>query len=769
MRNDLRWLERATDERAARVQDTEEGFWFGDGPQAGMVAARDLRMVAVSTDNPEWTDFTPITLVSPRSCYQKLTIGRDCNLGVVEVDLMQPDTQAYHDLQFAAGDFIQVAVYEDNSGVPGTLIQRCVPLPWCMLSANNTQRFLIPLWAPAAVSKDDIVWVGIMPKAWTGPGEGAPWSVTNVLSYCNSRGNRDNHPGWNDFIKADDVEPPLATYTTHSDRRIYVRLYEAPESIDLAVPDHIGPPRASAGFRATIARPQSGRIESAYSMGVRPGHGTQPYGSGKGGFYWWLGGGAGQGGSQNHNDLGNIQGGLLDERYHFGQNFHDELADLIAGPTTDWGWGGTYADCIYLGGHLYFDGASDDLTIAVGDTPNRDSILRRMAMFVSDGTAQGLVIWGAGMGNLPTLAFGTTPNRQLLVANDAQYTRASLYTHSDTPSHRPMWESYRSRGSHASRSGVQADDYLLQIRAQGFYDSVNVGGGFYLDVQTTEAWSASAYGTRAMLNVRRTGATNLDEITRWEDRQFLLSQDGTTSKPALAFNSEKTLGWRRYGSQTMAFVVNSADELILTPTALRPAADGGLSLGASGYCWQDLFLNPRDASPSVEGQLLADSVRRAHETYIGGDLGQLHRLLHSQTSDTSQSGTSEQTVSTYTIPAASWAAGKVYRFTASGQCSGQAGANVTVRVKIGGNQIFDDLTEGAGNAWRITGEIVCRSRSSSGTVAYGISWATQGTDVDAHSGTQSLNTTAAQALAITHQGGHANHQTTIHTFDVWEA
>jgi hypothetical protein len=381
---------------------------------------------------------------------------------------------------------------------------------------------------------------------------------------------------------------------------------------------------------------------------------------------------------------------------------------------------------------------------------------------------QGVLIYGAGMGDTPTTGLGAD-NRPLRLVNQGQYVVVMLTTWSDTAAHRPILWFERGRGDETTKAAVQNNDNLAQIRASGYYNASSIATGFILSVEAAENWSGSAQGTRAVFSVRRTGTTTLDNILTLENQQVRFDQDGTAAKPAAAFSSETNLGWRRYGAGTQAWVVGGADELILTAAALRPYADGGLSLGADGYCWQDLFLNPRDASPSVEGQLLADNVRRAHESYIGGELGQLHRLNHSQTSDTSKTGTSEQTVSTYTIPAASGAAGKVYKFTASGQCTGQAGANVTIRVKIGGSEIFEDFCEGDGLGWRISGEIVYRTRGASATVAYGVGWVSEGTNVDAESGTYTLNTQSALALIITHQGAHSNHTTTIHTFNVWEA
>ena len=287
MRPEFQGFARIANHQDGLRQDTEEGYWFGSGIQSGMIAARDLRMIAVSTDNPEETDLTcfgPGPLL--RSVYQQLTIGRDCDIGVVEVDFYHPPTQPLSEAQ----KFAQISIYDDDgvAGIPLTLLGRCIPVPLSFLTHVNTQRLIIPLWAPIAVSSGDVIWVGVSPKIYLGPGEAPPYGpIDQLTTFVNSRGNRDVLLA-DDFIKSQDTEPPLvAPFTSHNDRRIFVRIYEPPENIPMSAPANAGAPRAAVGFRSIIARPQEGQIASAYAGGIRPGHGTQPWNAGG---YYSLGG-----------------------------------------------------------------------------------------------------------------------------------------------------------------------------------------------------------------------------------------------------------------------------------------------------------------------------------------------------------------------------------------------------------------------------------------------------------------------------------------------
>ncbi len=299
---------------AAKRQNMEEGWWFGDGPQAGVVPDAEMRMLAVSTRNPEWTDivcFQP-TGGSPRSIYQRVTIPRvtiprDAYIGIVELDLVWPSGQAYE----SGKEWLQVALYaaDGTNGLPGTLLGRCVPVPLACLHSGNTQSFLLPLWEPVQVSADTNVWVCVSPRAYYQPIPG--WeTVQNAANHeVHARGNRES--GSSDFVESDDVEPPLSSATWYSDRHLYVRLYEAPQSVTVAVAPSASTPKAPVGFRAVLDRPVRGRPESAYAAGLRPGYGTTPWNL-PGGYYYTGGGG----GTDNHNELAGLQGGTASEYYH---------------------------------------------------------------------------------------------------------------------------------------------------------------------------------------------------------------------------------------------------------------------------------------------------------------------------------------------------------------------------------------------------------------------------------------------------------------------
>jgi len=422
---------------AATRQDSEEGYWFGDGPMAGVVPTSEMRMIAVSTRIPDEEDllcFGPKP-ANHRSVYQKFTVPRDCTIGLIEMHLKQPDTQAYS----RTWEWAQITVYDDSgaAGTPGAVLGRCVPIPLPSLYDDNFQVYLAPLWVPAAVSALDVIWIGISPKAYTGPAEAPPSDDENTRAYVLSRGNRDvtvfdlikaegaegyskgavapatdmtlsgdvnmmiaaqcappglmvtfNWAGCNtgpliaaemeakiqalggaysivtvtyipdagisDYYLvttgkkqvgssviitdaganncADDlklgvanggteemgldgqVEPPLLAraYTLHNDRHFYIRLYEPPQGVELSSRSLGGAPLSPIGSRSVISRPVRGDISSAFTSGIRPGHGTQPW-STPAGYYYGAGSG---GGILEHNALKNIQGGGFGQRYH---------------------------------------------------------------------------------------------------------------------------------------------------------------------------------------------------------------------------------------------------------------------------------------------------------------------------------------------------------------------------------------------------------------------------------------------------------------------
>ena len=525
MQPELRGFARIADHKSAQRQDTEEGYWFGAGVQSGMVSARDLRMIGVSTDNPEWTD---LTCFGPgaalRSVYQQFTIGRDCNIGIVELDLLHPPTQPLSPVH----RFAQVSLYEDDgaAGTPGTLLGRCIPLPLSALTYPNTQRYLLPLWVPAAVLKNDVIWVGVSELTYLGPGEAPPFGPREWMDcFLNSRGNRD--PGALDFIKSEQSEPPLIIYTLHDDRRIFVRLYEPPESVLMSVPPHVGAPRASSGFRAIIARPQEGSIASAYALGIRPGHGTQPWSAG--GYYVI---GSGIGNTVQHNALSGIQGGLLDERYHFTELHHDQLAATIGAAGFDafrthlYGTGATLSDL--SAGAVIYAGAAG---LLAGDA----------AFFCVDraGGRKGVLIYGAAMGAVPTTLL---PDIYTVFHGMNQgSTVGTLTTFSNTDDSSGMWHSRRAKGTEAIPAAVTADSVLYEARASG-YNGATMYAAALLRAVATETFSGAQSGTKWLFFARRGGSNTLDVLLELGNQQARLGQAGSAAAPALATVADHDTG-----------------------------------------------------------------------------------------------------------------------------------------------------------------------------------------------------------------------------------
>jgi hypothetical protein len=359
-------------------QDMEEGLWFGAGPKEGVAPDSELRMVALSTRDPDQTDlilFTPGPWANHRSCYQKVTLQTDARIGLVEVWLQHPPTLAYPPTL----NWLQISLYDDVAGVPTNLLARCVPVPLPALCADNMIGFLLPVWEPFDVDAGDVLWIGFTPKAYSGPDE-APANYTSTTTYVSARGNRD--VGATDFIKAERVEPPLGDgvtpgqrYTACNDRRIWVRVYEDPQTLSLYFPETAGAPTSPQGFRSVMARPLRGQVESAYVLGVRPGHGTQPWQS-VGGYGKTWPTSYGGGGSHNHDDLANISGGTPGpppERYHLtALEYAGTWGHVISAPNFTW-TAGTHGSILFVGAagvlsqdnaRLFWDDANHQLLIS---------------------------------------------------------------------------------------------------------------------------------------------------------------------------------------------------------------------------------------------------------------------------------------------------------------------------------------------------------------------------------------------------------------------
>lgn len=647
------------DVQAATRQDTEEGYWFGGGPQAGIVSGRDLRMVGVSTRNPQWTDLTCFARwdLSPRSVYQKFTMPRDCKVGVVEVDFIQPSTQPYFDIDEdeTEGAWAQVSIYaNDGAGsppTPGTVLGRCIPFPLSMLTNANTQRFFLPLWEPVSVSKNDVVWVGVGPKAYTGSGESPSGDMTNITSYLVSRGNRE--AGASDFIASDDVEPPLITYTPYDDRRIFVRLHEAPHSVDMMAPAHVPPPTSSSGHRAIVARPQQGRIESAYALGVRPGHGTYPWGSEAGGAYYWVGLGGGAG-TLLHNSLGGLQGGLLGERYHFQEAVHDLLGGWIIGDTQAFG-APPYIDYLDYGyaRHILFPSA-DGLIIGVGGANRGDHT--EVARFVSDG-----------------VTFHSTTSVIRTDSVDGSDTKRIIIAPTDVPG--------AGRGGYAQ---VFGNDY-----GGGYSGSIallpgdsNEGG-----VLSDKVW----VGGDGIIPFTA-GLPSLGTIERYWKR--LLTAAGSAAAPAVAAGPYPTTGID-YPSGDLGFNHTATRRARLTATELRPEADGLTGLGVGGgtpYRWKRLALYSGATLAVNEGEITAVA-GEGFSQYIAGQRSYIAALRAHQATDdityTSGGALAEQDLVTKSVYAPYMVAGNTVVILIEG-CgrlvprAADGGASLTLKVRIEG-------------------------------------------------------------------------------------
>jgi hypothetical protein len=160
------------------------------------------------------------------------------------------------------------------------------------------------------------------------------------------------------------------------------------------------------------------------------------------------------------------------------------------------------------------------------------------------------------------------------------------------------------------------------------------------------------------------------------------------------------------------------------------------------------------------------------------------RLLSAITADgaTHTNSTDEAVLASYSFPANSWQAGKVYKFDAAVECpSTHASDTLTLRVRIGGTTLTgtamftSNATDVAdGDIAVISGTLVVRDADSSSTVAYMIA----GSDSDAasevmgaHAGTvASLDATAPILLEVTGDWSAANaaNQVNALAFNVYE-
>lgn len=266
------------------------------------------------------------------------------------------------------------------------------------------------------------------------------------------------------------------------------------------------------------------------------------------------------------------------------------------------------------------------------------------------------------------------------------------------------------------------------------------------------------------------------KIGHWgfaDEAMFAHFDHGTVTNYALKQVASGNTSLNAPTGQIILHRIDNVTILEMSATSLSPGTDNVPSLGgANGY--RALFLSDANvAAPAAEGEIRAHGTRRAFQAYLGGASGELKKLIHSQVADTVQDGVAEVVVSTHTIPAASWAADKVYSFAASGKVVVPLGNTTTVRVRIGGlggtillrttmNAVTDDT-------WRLSGELVCRTRAVGGTIGWGTSFLCIDDTFDAESGNGALNTTAAQALVITHDSNDVNGETTVHTFEIWES
>lgn len=230
---------------------------------------------------------------------------------------------------------------------------------------------------------------------------------------------------------------------------------------------------------------------------------------------------------------------------------------------------------------------------------------------------------------------------------------------------------------------------------------------------------------------------------------------------------------RESADNVLRFEVGGADQWEMTAATWRPVLDnseyiGDGTHGVKGFYFSDI----NEDALTAEGETRAQKIRRSFQGRIGSTTGNFERLIHSQVADTSDSGVGEGIVSTYTVPGSSWAAGKVYHFAASGVCSIPGGESVTIRVRIGGIAgtilLAEPLTTSS-SEWRLSGELVCRTRAPVGAIAWGASIVCKAVNTDAESSSGALNTATGQALVVTHDGSHLGAETTIKTFEVWEA
>jgi len=560
---------RAVAEHVASIrQDGEGGYWFGDGPKAGVAPDSEIRIVAVGSEEAEETDISCFTWADPylRSVYQKLVMGCDATIGLIEMGFTYPPTQPYP----IADKWLQISIYEDAGNQPGARLGRCVPLPLAILSPDDCVDFIIPLWVPLAVTDGQAIWVGVSPKAYTGPAEVPPdtasgWPLVAQNIFVNTRGDR--VLGAATFIKAggpnqENDEPPLtdvglAWWNYEDDIHLFMRLYEDPSVLDLPASEGVGTPAGKAAIPAMIARPVSGRIESAYIAGVRPGFATFPWSS--------LGHGWGSrgGGVMAHNQLQDIDEGETGYYAHLTREEYlgNWLHRLRATTADEWPLEGIRTSALVnavAGSVLAKHKTSGDMVDGFG---------AGVLFQVEDSAGVANTIAGvygvrAGADNTGVLAWqtavaGAMAERLRLTASGLVYTPTTFDILANTT--------------------LGSDTSAIRIASGG---AAGISRGPYISLIANQYNLAGYKGALLLVGGGSgEGGTYSDAVVAWASRTILTGNlraiDGTVGAPSFSFSSDTNSGIYSPGADLFGIVTAGVE-------AWRWDASGHYLPGAAG-------------------------------------------------------------------------------------------------------------------------------------------------------------------------------------------
>ncbi len=366
----------------------------------------------------------------------------------------------------------------------------------------------------------------------------------------------------------------------------------------------------------------------------------------------------------------------------------------------------------------------------------------------------------------------------------------SLHLTSATDTGYAMVSFGRARGSLAAPARPAANDLLGVMRSFGYEStspslwSTSVEQRFYAN----QDWTNAAHGSRWEIWGVVNGSTSLTVWASACQGQWLLA-GGSAAAPSLARMSyaDDGLFWPADGA--MGIALGGTEKWRFVAGALYPIVDNSEDIGSSTAGLRALFLSDAsDSAPAANGETRMQSTRRSLAWRIGDTTKQAQGQRYVRTSTyTNQSSSAENTVDTDTVDADDWAAGKSWHLFITGTATSNSngGRSSNIRVKLAGTTFatFEVASNSPGNPvndtqWVIEGTLTCRSVSSSGSVAYGLtlhrrdvqgSPATITEITGTSAGANTVNTATAQDIVVTVQHNDASTSVTrVQQVVIWE-